>query len=343
MDAAVGDGRGGAAATRLSTGIDFAAEGKQCDFLRLPHSVNRSAYGWLPVPLASIRNGAGPRVLLMSGVHGDEFEGQVALTNLIRELEPQDITGQVVILPMANYPAAKAGTRVSPIDDLNLNRVFPGRADGRPTEQLAHYIESVLMAQADYVFDLHSGGSSLHYLPTTVLEWSEDAGVRARQLELARAFGASQACFFAAAHGGGSSLAAAARLGVASMTFEIGGSGSSSPHSLEACARGVAGLLRHLGVLSGSEDSAPPPRVLAALSEAAFVYAADDGLFAPAVALGDEVRAGDLAGRLLRPETPWAEPREVRFEADGLVICKRVPGRAERGDCLFHLGCPIEA
>lgn len=341
MDAAVGEGGGTAAATRLSTGIDFAAEGKQCDFLRLPHSVNRSAYGWLPVPLASIRKGEGPSVLLMSGNHGDEFEGQVALTDLIRDLEPQDVSGQLVILPMANYPAAKAGTRVSPIDDLNLNRVFPGRADGRPTEQLAHYIETVLMARADYVFDLHSGGSSLHYLPTSILEWSDDPAVRARQLELAQAFGAPYACFFSADHGGGSSLAAAARLGVTSMTFEIGGSGSSSPPSLATCARGVAGLLRHLGVLSGAEDAAPPPRVLAALSEAAFVYAADDGLFAPAVDLGDEVKAGDLAGRLLRPETPWAEAQEVRFEADGLVLCKRVPGRAERGDCLFHLGCPV--
>ena len=343
MDAAVGEGGGTAAATRLATGIDFAAEGKQRDFLRLPHSVNRSAYGWLPVPLASIRNGEGPSVLLMSGVHGDEFEGQVALTDLIRDLEPRDVTGQLVILPMANYPAAKAGTRVSPIDDLNLNRVFPGRADGRPTEQLAHYIETVLMAQADYAFDLHSGGSSLHYLPTAVMEWSEDSAWRARQRELAQAFGAPHACFFAADHGGGSSLAAAARQGVTSMTFEVGGSGSSSPPSLAACARGVRGLLRHLGVLSEAEQPAAPPRVLAALSEAAFVYAADDGLFAPAVELGDEVKAGDLAGRLLRPETPWAEAQEVRFEADGLVLCKRVPGRAERGDCLFHLGCPVDA
>ena len=54
--------------------------------------------------------------------------------------------------------------------------------------------------------------------------------------------------------------------------------------------------------------------------------------------LGDEVCAGDLAGRIHTPETPWKAPVDVTFDADGLVLCKRVPGRVEPGDCVFHLG-----
>ena len=340
-----GTGNEAAGETRLSTRIDFDAEGKHCDYLRLPYSVNRSAYGWLPVPLVSIRNGSGPRILLMGGVHGDEFEGQLTLTKLIQSLEPGDLSGQLIILPMANYPAAKASARVSPLDDSNLNRVFPGRPDGTPSFQLAHYIETVLMPRVDYVFDLHSGGSSLHYLPTAILQWSEDAAARRRQIELARVFGIDFAGFFQGGHGGTSSSAAAARQGATALVFEIGGSGTVTPESLRTCERGAGNLLRHLGVLRDGDDVAPPkePRVVAALAPESFVFALDDGLFAPAVDLGAEVRAGDLAGQLHRPETPWAAPQEVRFEAEGTVICKRVPGRAERGDCLFHLGCPVEA
>jgi predicted deacylase len=64
-------------------------------------------------------------------------------------------------------------------------------------------------------------------------------------------------------------------------------------------------------------------------------------LFQPVAELGDEVEKGQLAGFIHSPETPWAEPAEIRFEAAGLVVCKRVPGRTERGDCLFHLGADL--
>ena len=72
----------------ITSEIDFEAEGKQTGFLRLPHSVHRSAYGWIPIPIAQIKNGEGPTLLLISGNHGDEYEGQVALTKLIQKLDP---------------------------------------------------------------------------------------------------------------------------------------------------------------------------------------------------------------------------------------------------------------
>ena len=82
----------------------FHAEGKAHGFVRVPHSVHRSAYGWIPIPVVRISNGAGPKVLMQAGNHGDEWEGQIALGNLIRSLEARDIKGRLVILP-AGDPA----------------------------------------------------------------------------------------------------------------------------------------------------------------------------------------------------------------------------------------------
>ena len=71
-------------ATMVFSDIDFNREGKQVDWLHLPHSVTRSAYGAIAIPIAVVRNGPGPTVFLMSGNHGDEYEGQIVAGRLVR-------------------------------------------------------------------------------------------------------------------------------------------------------------------------------------------------------------------------------------------------------------------
>ena len=127
--------------TRIWTDVDYEKPGKQVGWLNLHHSVTRSAYGNIMIPIAVVAGGRGPTALFMAGNHGDEYEGQIALCRLIRELEPSEIQGRVIVLPAANLPAALDGARVSPIDQGNLNRSFPGDPDGTVTEQIAYYIE----------------------------------------------------------------------------------------------------------------------------------------------------------------------------------------------------------
>src|SRR5947207_708630 len=176
--------------TLVWTEIDFDKDGKQVGVLHLPYSVTRSAYGMIDIPIAVIRHGEGPSVLLMAGNHGDEYEGQVTLARLIHDLEASDVRGRVIILPAANLPAAMAGARVSPLDSGNLNRAFPGEADGSPTWQIAHYIDSVLAPACSAWLDLHSGGSSMDYLPFAGFYESGDDALDARSEAIMRAFGA---------------------------------------------------------------------------------------------------------------------------------------------------------
>lgn len=174
--------------TLISSEVDFDAEGKQAGYLRSPHSVHRSGYGWIPVPVVTITNGDGPTLLMIAGNHGDEYEGQIALTKLSRELEPENIRGRIIILTMANYPAAKAGLRTSPIDGGNLNRSFPGDPLGNPTQMIAHYIEEVLLPLCDYSIDLHSGGTSLFYPPTLLRGRGHTAEETEKLIALQHAF-----------------------------------------------------------------------------------------------------------------------------------------------------------
>ncbi|TMJ24736.1 MAG: deacylase, partial [Alphaproteobacteria bacterium] len=289
------------------------------------------------------KNGDGPSVLMQAGNHGDEWEGQIGLGNLIRSLEPKDIKGRLVILPSANFPAAMAGQRTSPIDDGNLNRSFPGNPEGTITEQIAHFIEHVLLPGFDYSFDFHSGGSSLAYIPSALAPRHGDEARMKKVVGMLKAFGAPVSYLAAAPQGGGRTFTSASfRQGVVCMGTELGGGGLVTPQSLKITQDGMRRVLAHIGLLQG----AVPPPTATRLTEIGgddyYVYASDGGLFEPLVDLGAEVTAGQPAARIHFHHTPWREPEVLSFKRAGLVLCKRVPARCERGDCLFHLATDLE-
>jgi predicted deacylase len=331
--------------TLITSEVDFHAPGKQQGFLRVPHSVHHSAYGWIAVPVVSLRGAAeGPVVLLVSGNHGDEYEGQVALTRLARMLKPEDIAGQVIILTMANAPAAEAGRRVSPIDQGNLNRSFPGDAQGTPTEMIAHYIETVLLPLCDYGVDLHSGGSSLFYPATLLRGQGWDDAEAARLAKLQDAFDLPYAWVFQGGGGPNSTartlMGAANRNRVTSVMAELGGGGAITPDILADTERGLRRVLHAVGVLPGYQpDTARGTRALRSLG---IVYAYDAGVFEPLVQAGDAVVKGAVIGWLHTPETPWGEPVAIVAPDSGVVLALRVMGRAARGDALFQIADDVE-
>ena len=305
-----------AAMSRLSADIDLMAEGKATGFVRVPHSVHRSAYGWIPIPIVRIKNGDGPNVLMQAGNHGDEWEGQIGLGNLIRSLEPKDIKGRLVILPSANFPAAMAGQRTSPIDDGNLNRSFPGNPEGTITEQIAHFIEHVLLPGFDYSFDFHSGGSSLAYIPSALAPRHGDEARMAKVIGMLKAFGAPVSYLAAAPQGGGRTFTSASfRQGVVSMGTELGGGGLVTPHSLKVAQDGMRRVLAHIGLLQGPVPAPTPTRLTEIGGDDYYVYASDGGLFEPLVDLGDEVKKDQPAARIHFHHTPWREPEMLSLQA----------------------------
>ena len=329
--------------TMIFTDVDYNRQGKQVDWLNLPHSVTRSAYGAISIPIAVIRNGEGPTVFLMAGNHGDEYEGQIVLAKLIRELEPSHVRGRLIILPAANLPAAMDGARVSPIDQGNLNRAFPGDPHGTPTFAIAHYIDSILYPMADYHHDLHSGGSSLKYVPFCSMRKSGDAALDARSLAALQAFDAPLSMVWAYNPENRLAGAAAARRGLVSLGGEFGGGGNVDRSSLAMLDRGVRNFLQFSGVMADTEPLPPPQgtRLVEVSSRDHYVYATESGLLEPLVDLGAEVRQGDLAGQIHFVDNPARPPVPCHFRRAGMVVCQRHFGRVQRGDCVAHLATDV--
>lgn len=319
--------------------VDLAAPGRNLGYLRLPHSVHRSAYGTIPFPIASVVGSQnGPTVLIMGGNHGDEYEGQIIVSELIRILDPKDITGRVLLMPMANFPAAEAGRRVSPIDDGNLNRSFPGEPLGRPTAMIAHYIETVLMKDCDLLLDLHSGGSSFYCLPFALTPWAADDPRADMRRAVLDSVGLGYAVLYPPDGDGWFSSSAAWRNGAAGFTLELGGGGTVDPAIRAGAQAGVLRALKAVGVYTGpTSDLALAPTRRDFMAED-LVYVEEPGVFEPLAFSGADVVAGQPAGRIHFPETPGKAPLDITFERDGFVLAHRVPARVIRGDCVFHLG-----
>lgn len=107
----------------------------------------------------------GPTMMISAGVHGAEYIGVQALSELSRELDPRELKGNVICLHVANPSAFRDYVRFFvPEDGKNLNRVFPGKKDGTLSERIAWTITGKLQSKADYYIDLHAGDTSEEYL-----------------------------------------------------------------------------------------------------------------------------------------------------------------------------------
>ncbi|QEN84935.1 succinylglutamate desuccinylase [Labrys sp. KNU-23] len=325
--------------------IDFEQRGLQSDYARIPYSTDTSAYGWIPVPMLCFNGGDGPAALLTAGTHGDEYEGQIALRRIAHALTQTEVKGRVIILPELNRPAVVAGRRNSPLDAGNLNRLFPGSASAGPTAMIAQYVTEVLFPLADYVLDLHSGGSSLDYLQVAYAHRGQTPEQEQRIRDLLDCFAAPNSILTDGRGGGGATTlyASAAAHGVAALTTELGGGQGLSQAGVKLAEEGVRRVLRHLGIVPDlAAPASAPTRRLKILAPETAIYASSDGLFEPLVEVGATVRAGQAAGYLHKLGQPLAEPVELQFKTEGIVVYRRHPTLTALGDALFGLAADSE-
>jgi len=324
----------GKSESRIRCNIDLARAGRQIGDLQLRYSDNRQPLGFYPVPIVCIANGDGPTVLLTGGVHGDEFEGPVALMRLVHSLSPQEIKGRVLILPALNMPALEASSRVSPLDHGNLNRTFPGDPNGGPTAMLAHFVEECLIPRCDAVIDLHAGGKAAVIAPCALAARHHDVTLFQGNLALARAFGTSLIWLLGAFNDDRSVNAAAARKKIPMIAAELGGGGGCDPVHAGLAEAGIRRCLDHLGVLADQPAPTPPPRLIEVASADQNLYSPCRGLFDRAFTAGNEVEAGQDAGFIHLIDEPSRPPVRLVFSSSGIVLAHANRGNVERGEML---------
>ncbi|HLW93491.1 MAG TPA: succinylglutamate desuccinylase/aspartoacylase family protein [Roseiarcus sp.] len=322
--------------------IDFEKNGKQIGFFLLPLSAHDDAWGVIRIPLAVIKNGDGPTVILEGGNHGDEYEGPIVLGEMIRDLDPGAVSGRLIFAPAINLPAVRAARRTSPIDGLNLNRTFPGDPNGTTTLQISALVNDILFPLGDAFLDLHSGGSSLDLIPSAIVEPVADPLQHAKNVAAAAAFDAPMIVLIDNRGDPRTATAAAAGAGLTVVGTEMAGAGAVSIDALQLCRRGVRNVLAHLGVLPPEAAVArrAEPTIYGIPGADAYVLATDDGVFEPFHRNGAAVRAGEPAGRIHFLGDPGRQPALLRYGADGILFGRRQPGRVSPGNCCLVVAAP---
>jgi predicted deacylase len=267
-----------------------------------------------PVTLAVVViNGAGegPTMYLGGGVHGDEVGATAIVQRAIREIEPADLSGRVVCVPVQNPLAFQMHHRLSlqligasPMDQFPGDPwlQFPGDADGNGTQAIAGRLWG-LMTAADVVVDVHTPTTGGRYVPFIFVPPARVGEGAARSLELARAF---RPDFILNATSGvyvqdGTPHVELARRGIPAFGFEVGEGGRVEEACVSRGWQGIANLLRHLEMLPGAPDSEPEPRVVTSMTA---VRTDRGGLLSSQGRLGAELRTGDPIGVVT---TPWGE------------------------------------
>ena len=257
--------------------------------------VDLGDHGVLGIPYVNVvgEAGDGPHLTVIAGVHGTEYASIAAARALLAELRPAELSGTVTVAPVINLPAFWSRTPfVVPLDGKNLNRSFPGDADGSAAERIAAAVTQTLIKGSDYVIDLHAGDLPEALEPFVFYDASPVEG-RARELALAYGLGHMVRQSSDGRTVAGSTSAAAADLGIPSFTAESGECGILAAEAVDRHLRGLRNVLRQLRLLPGGAVTFDRP---AEHDGWIWMKTTGAGWWQPAVAAGDSVAAGDLLG-----------------------------------------------
>ena len=239
----------------------------------------------------------GPRVLVTAGIHAAEYTGIEAAIRLGRGVDPSQVSGTLVIIPLLNTPGFyERSIYVNPEDDDNLNRLFPGDTHGTWGQRFAHRLLSEVISRCTHAIDLHAGDLVEDLTPFVIYRETGDAALDATIVRMANAYGARWAVKSApTGERPGSLYAVAALNGVAAMLAESGGRGLLIEEDVVRHVRGVTNILKTIGSLAGEPERVDPPTVVGSFE---WLRSPQQGMFHCAVAVGQRVGAGDVVGEL---------------------------------------------
>jgi hypothetical protein len=289
-----------------------------------------------------ILNGAkpGPKLLIQGCIHGNEFCGALGILQVSRELKPQEMAGALIGLPAINITAFIEEKRYSPFNywgAADLNRAFPGRENGNFNEIMAYNILKVVIKNADYFIDCHTGNH-----PDTRWAICDDDGTETgtKSCQLAQAFGFDLVypCNPETFKGELSGIKNAlfhhtTKHKIPSIIVEAGGSGELvTSEAVSALSEGIKNVMKYLTIL---DEPFSIKGEYTAIKDFSWIWAPYGGRFAPTIKVREKIKKGQIIGSIF---SFFEEELTLKAPADGVVLALSKKPFVTAGDLVTEIG-----
>lgn len=326
--------------------IDFDKPGKSLYEVAFHYD---GEWGYAMVPLAVI-NGTGPRkknIVAFGGTHGNEYEGQVSVWRLMHELDANEISGRVILIPRLNQPACVVGRRDSPRDGVNMNRAFPGDPRGSLTYRIADFVNTRIFPLVDVVLDIHAAGRGTEFARCASFHLIKDPAQYAEIKTVASLFDTPFVMIYSQEMARGLLTDEAEALGKITIGGEFGHSEGVHPRGVRHAYEGIRNVLKHYGVLPGEivrvdPERPNPPRLVSAIHLDEYIPAPITGYYEPLHPAGVAVEQGQHLGTMYDFEEIERAPIPIVAPRSGYLLMQPFQAPIKKGDTAIVIGQPVQ-
>jgi len=293
----------------------------------------------LSIPVVVVHGAKpGPVLALVAGSHGTEYASIIALEKLIGMLNPADVSGTVIIVPLINIPSFEQKVpHVNPVDKKSMNRFYPGKMDGTQTERASYLITKQVVEQCDHLIDLHGGDTDESLRPYSY--WTKTGNERQDQIsrEMVLAFGLDHIIISTERPKDPQASRylenTATTRGKPSITAEAGHAGTVETDDVNVLIDGCLNVMRYLKMMAGTATMVQRP---VWVEKIATLASEQTGIFYPLVKRGTYVEQGMKVGYVT--DYHGKLTFEARAPAAGIILYICAVPSMTKGATIANIG-----
>lgn len=279
------------------------------------------------VPLIIIRGvNKGPTLGITAAVHGDELNGISTIFKLIEQVDPEKLSGTLVLVPISNVPGYLMNQRTFS-DGVDLNRMMPGKPDGNSSDLYAYYFTSKIISKFNYLLDLHTAShgrvNSLYIRADIENEQTRTLAYLQNPQIIVKKFDVE-----------GTLRSWANSNGIPAITIEIGNPNSFQHSLIDETLEGITNTMKYLEMIDGEVEDLVTDAYIC--DHSYWIYSSKGGIVDVYPELADEVKCGDIIAKVY--DVFGHVKESIKANKSGVVIGKNIRPNCESGTRILHLG-----